>query len=70
MTRGTGVNTMVCHRIFDYFLYINHNGRVDGKGRVAEWLQAQPSDTSELGLTWSVVTTGPYMQMLFNVSSS
>ena len=43
---------------------------VDGKGRVAEWMQAQPSDTAGEGMTWSVVTSAPYMDMLFNVSSS
>ncbi|KAI0688758.1 NAD(P)-binding protein [Cytidiella melzeri] len=44
-----------------------HCGHYDGKGRVAEWMQAQQSDTSETGLTWSVVTSGPYMQMLRNM---
>ncbi len=39
-------------------------GHYDGKGRVGEWMKAQPSDTSENGMTWSVVTTGPYMDML------
>ncbi|KAF8585889.1 NAD(P)-binding protein [Ramaria rubella] len=34
----------------------------DGKGRIAEWLKAQPSEES--GLTWSVLTSGPYMDML------
>ncbi|KAL5485301.1 hypothetical protein ACEPAI_7943 [Sanghuangporus weigelae] len=36
----------------------------DGKGRIADWLKAQPTDISENGMTWSVVTTGPYMDML------
>lgn len=36
----------------------------DGKGRVAEWMKAQVSDTSSDGMTWSVVTSGPYMDML------
>ncbi|KAI5117438.1 hypothetical protein M0805_007008 [Coniferiporia weirii] len=36
----------------------------DGKGRVADWMKAQESDTSENGMTWSVVTSGPYMDML------
>ena len=40
----------------------------DGKGRVADWMKAQPSDTNEDGMTWSVVTTGPYMDMLKIVS--
>jgi uncharacterized protein YbjT (DUF2867 family) len=36
----------------------------DGKGRVADWMKAQPSDVSDNGMTWSVVTSGPYMEML------
>jgi len=39
----------------------------DGKGRVAEWMKAQPSELDN-GITWSVVTTGPYMDMLNIVS--
>ncbi|KAI0687720.1 NAD(P)-binding protein [Cytidiella melzeri] len=42
-------------------------GHYDGKGRVGEWMQSQPSDASEDGMSWSVVTSGPYMDMLFNV---
>jgi hypothetical protein len=34
----------------------------DGKGRVAEWMQQQPSDKN--GMVWSIVTTGPYMEQL------
>jgi hypothetical protein len=41
----------------------------DGKGRVANWLKAQPSDVSNQGMTWSVVTSGPYMEMLEFVSA-
>lgn len=36
----------------------------DAKGRVGEWMKAQDSDTSENGMTWSCVSTGPYMEML------
>ncbi|KAI5116173.1 hypothetical protein M0805_004989 [Coniferiporia weirii] len=43
---------------------IHKVGHYDGKGRVAEWMKAQESDTSENGMTWSSVTTGPYMDML------
>ena len=39
----------------------------DGKARVAEWMQAQPSDAATHGMSWSVITSGPYMDMLFNV---
>ncbi|PSS36775.1 hypothetical protein PHLCEN_2v1406 [Hermanssonia centrifuga] len=39
----------------------------DGKARVAEWIQAQPSQDSEADMSWSVVTTAPYMDMLFNL---
>ncbi|KAI5117440.1 hypothetical protein M0805_007010 [Coniferiporia weirii] len=35
-----------------------------GKARVADWMKAQESDTSENGMTWSAVSTGPYMEML------
>ncbi|GJE91039.1 NmrA/HSCARG family protein [Phanerochaete sordida] len=36
----------------------------DGKGRVADWLKAQPSVVSDDELSWSVLTSGPYMDML------
>ncbi|KIY44851.1 NAD(P)-binding protein [Fistulina hepatica ATCC 64428] len=36
----------------------------NGKGRVADWMTAQESTVSDTGLSWSVVTTGPYMEML------
>ncbi|KAJ7836968.1 nmrA-family protein [Mycena leptocephala] len=32
--------------------------------RVADWLRAQPSIASEDDLSWSIVTTGPYMELL------
>jgi len=41
-----------------------HCGHYDGKGRVAEWMKAQPSIVSDSDMSWSVVTTGPYMNML------
>ena len=41
---------------------VYHVAHYDGKGRVAEWMQQQPSDHN--GLVWSIVTTGPYMEML------
>ena len=40
----------------------------DGKGRVAEWMKAQPSIVSDADMSWSVVTSGPYMEMLEIVS--
>ena len=36
----------------------------DAKGRIAEWLAQQPSVVSDAELSWSVVTSGPYMDML------
>ncbi|OBZ67001.1 Glutathione S-transferase 3 [Grifola frondosa] len=36
----------------------------DGKGRVADWMKAQPSVVSDNDMSWSVVTSGPYMDML------
>jgi hypothetical protein len=40
----------------------------DGKGKVAEWLKAQPTTALGEEMTWSVVTSGPYMDMLNIVS--
>ncbi|KAJ7139177.1 NAD-P-binding protein [Mycena epipterygia] len=37
---------------------------MDAKGRIADWLLAQPSVISDATLSWSIVTTGPYMDML------
>ncbi|KAJ7909465.1 NAD(P)-binding protein [Mycena leptocephala] len=37
---------------------------MDAKARVADWLRAQPSVASEDHLSWSIVTTGPYMELL------
>ncbi|PIL33065.1 hypothetical protein GSI_04514 [Ganoderma sinense ZZ0214-1] len=36
----------------------------NGKGRVADWLKAQPSVVSDRDMSWAVVTSGPYMEML------
>ncbi|KAH8116911.1 NAD(P)-binding protein [Phellopilus nigrolimitatus] len=36
----------------------------NGKARVGDWLKAQTSDTDDDGMTWSAVSTGPYMEML------
>ncbi|EPQ54364.1 NAD P-binding protein [Gloeophyllum trabeum ATCC 11539] len=36
----------------------------NAKGRVADWMKAQPSVVSDNDMSWSVVTTGPYMEML------
>ncbi|KAJ7660793.1 NAD(P)-binding protein [Mycena polygramma] len=37
---------------------------MDAKARVADWLRAQPSVASDDALSWSIVTTGPYMELL------
>ncbi|KAJ6561662.1 NAD-P-binding protein [Mycena capillaripes] len=37
---------------------------MDAKARVADWLRVQPSIASEDELAWSIVTTGPYMELL------
>jgi hypothetical protein len=34
------------------------------KGRVSQYIQNQPSSTSENGLTWSILNTGAYTEML------
>ncbi|KIK55532.1 hypothetical protein GYMLUDRAFT_175392 [Collybiopsis luxurians FD-317 M1] len=37
---------------------------LDGKGTVTEFLKIQPSSPSGDSLTWSIVTTGPYLENL------
>ncbi|KAI0787478.1 NAD(P)-binding protein [Fomes fomentarius] len=39
----------------------------DGKARVADWMRSQPSDVGADGMAWTIVTSGPYMDMLFNM---
>ncbi len=39
-----------------------------GKCRVADWMRAQESAVSENDMSWSILTTGPYMDMLNMVS--
>ncbi|KZT04509.1 NAD(P)-binding protein [Laetiporus sulphureus 93-53] len=39
----------------------------DGKGRVADFLKSQPSVVSDTDLSWTVVTSGPYMDMLYQL---
>ncbi|EJF64803.1 NAD(P)-binding protein [Dichomitus squalens] len=39
----------------------------DGKARVADWMRSQPSDIGVDGMSWSIVTSGPYMDMLCNM---
>ncbi|KAI0247475.1 hypothetical protein BJV78DRAFT_1133251, partial [Lactifluus subvellereus] len=36
----------------------------DGKGRVADWMMQRPSVVSDAELSWTVVTSGSYMEML------
>ncbi|KAI0742364.1 NAD(P)-binding protein [Daedaleopsis nitida] len=36
----------------------------NGKGRVGEWMKAQPSIVSDDDMSWSAVTSAPYMEML------
>lgn len=40
----------------------------NGKGRVHEFMKSQPSVVSDTDMSWSVITSGPYMDMLYNVS--
>ncbi|KAJ7250141.1 NAD-P-binding protein [Mycena haematopus] len=46
---------------FDPEYKVDH---MDAKARVADWLRAQPSIASDDALAWSIVTTGPYMELL------
>ncbi|KZT02264.1 NAD(P)-binding protein [Laetiporus sulphureus 93-53] len=39
----------------------------DAKGRIADWMKAQPSLVGDKTMSWSIVTSGPYMDMLFNM---
>ena len=41
-----------------------------GKCRVADWMRAQESVVSDDSMSWSVLTTGPYMDMLNLVSGT
>jgi len=43
-----------------------HTGHYDGKGRVATFISAFPSTPSS---TWSILTSGPYLNMLFEFLS-
>ncbi|KAI0324860.1 NAD-P-binding protein [Cubamyces sp. BRFM 1775] len=38
----------------------------DGKARVSDWMRAQPSMADDDNMSWSILTTGPYMDMLYN----
>ena len=41
----------------------------DGKARVAEWIKSQPSSPpGGGGMSWTIITSCPYMDMLFNAS--
>ena len=40
---------------------------VNGKGRVGDWMRGQPTEVGDSGMTWSMLTTTPYMEMLTNV---
>ncbi|KAH9831588.1 NAD(P)-binding protein [Rhodofomes roseus] len=39
----------------------------NGKGRVHEFMKSQPSVVSDTDMSWSVITSGPYMDMLHNM---
>jgi hypothetical protein len=43
-----------------------HTGHYDGKGRVATFISAFPSTPTS---TWSILTSGPYLNMLFEFLS-
>ncbi|OCH92374.1 NAD(P)-binding protein [Obba rivulosa] len=42
-----------------------HFGHTDAKARVADFMRAQPSAVSDAAMSWSVVSTCPYMDMLY-----
>ncbi|KAI0075142.1 NAD(P)-binding protein [Panus rudis PR-1116 ss-1] len=37
------------------------------KGKVGEWITVQPSEPTEHGMSWTQITTGPYMDMLYHM---
>ena len=44
-------------------------GHYDGKGRVTDWMKAQPSVVNDDEMSWSVLTTAPYIDMIRMVST-
>ncbi|KAI0260671.1 nmrA-family protein [Gloeopeniophorella convolvens] len=59
------------HYIWSSLEYVFKKGRYkekyriahsDAKGRVADWMRAQPSVASDSEMSWSIVTTSPYME--------
>ena len=42
---------------------------LDGKAKVAEYLKVKPSVVSDDDMSWSCVSTGPYMETLKLVRS-
>lgn len=63
----------ICHYVWSSLDYSLKEGgysedyKVDhynGKARVAEWMQIQPSIVNDGDMSWSIVTSGPYMEML------
>ncbi|KAH9830307.1 NAD-P-binding protein [Rhodofomes roseus] len=38
----------------------------DGKGIVGDFMQTQPSVVSDTDMSWTLITSGPYMEMLHN----
>ncbi|KDQ59067.1 hypothetical protein JAAARDRAFT_154298 [Jaapia argillacea MUCL 33604] len=63
----------VRHYVWSNLDYVTKKGKYNpdyecdhsnGKGRVGEWMKAQPSVVSDTDMSWSAVTTGPYMEML------
>lgn len=67
MMNVTTSSTMLVRLLLVDVLQRTDDIQLSGKGKVGDWLQQQPSDVSEKGLTWSMLTTGPYMEMLNNV---
>ncbi|EIM84014.1 NAD-P-binding protein [Stereum hirsutum FP-91666 SS1] len=66
----------VTHYVWSSLEYITKLGGYDekyrtdhynAKGRVADWMKAQPSIVSDTDMSWSSVSTGPYMDTLVEV---
>ncbi|KAJ3555105.1 hypothetical protein NM688_g2758 [Phlebia brevispora] len=61
------------HYVFSHLDYVlketNYNPKYEvdhynAKGRIGDFMKQQPSETTDNGMTWSLVSTGPYMEML------
>ena len=65
---ASAVRALTCRKLSGYNPKYSAE-HYNGKARVADWMKAQPSIVSNDDMTWSCVSTGPYMDMINSVSS-